>query len=1012
MVLKTDFLHIKARRFPLLILLLLCGDVTAQAVKEFSSQSYTVNEGLLVNKVVDIVEDNSGFIWLSSGAGLQRFNGQNFETIEPQKGLPQNNHTRFFKLKDGTIWLSYNQGISSYNSITNKFQTVLKNADKDLKQLSHGSVYGGYPQMPVIEIGNLVWCRSVFTQGFIGINKSNYAVSDTFNLPKNLIPRDENYKKSPTGTIFFNSNKGFAEVDFKNKKVQHLYRFPDAANIIFNFYPLTNNKLLLLTSKGMFMADVATGVTEFLSHYPPSLDPKKVSNISLNHLYQNLFVAGIGNELYVLDAESGKFLYRMVNQQGKPFVSPWGYINSCMMDDFNHLWVVSQVEGLKKINFTQLQIKYYGVADMQKNVTRCIYADKAANLVITGTLFNGISVFDTAGHLIKQFSLKLPPHRPFAQVNSILKIAPFKYLIFVPSEYSVYLLDAVKWNLTPVSKTPEIAYYSTIQPIADNVALLLHTSGLMKVNHRNQKTVFEPLLSNRSFLCAWLDTKQQLWAGATGKYSILKGKNFEEETVVHLKENLITRCFLQDKAGFMWMGTEAGLYKLNANTGAVLRIYKKTDGLADETIYSLLADEANNIWFSTNKGISCLTADDNVVNIYASDGLQGSEFNGNSAAKSEDGELFFGGLNGVNSFDPGILTSIEKKPKIVMSNIKVMEEDWRGDTASWNLTRIKLPYTQNVISFSFIAKGWYNPDVYNYQYKMIGIDKDWVNAGNTGNARYILPPGKYTFEYTASSRFNKDISYKKFIYIVITPPFWQTGLFKAFAVLSLAVLLIALVRIYDKQKFKKQLLKLEIQQTVQQERQRISRDLHDNIGAHTTALIASVEQLHKKAVEKDVQQSAESVSENAKNIIGSLRETVWVLNKNAITITNFADRFILYAQKMLQNYPDVQRHFQEDLIKDITLTPVEALNIFRIMQEALQNALKHGNPKNISVLINSNDVVHVSVKDDGKGFDTASVVRGNGLYNMKYRAKEAGYELKILSDINGTEIILQKKYPS
>jgi signal transduction histidine kinase len=89
---------------------------------------------------------------------------------------------------------------------------------------------------------------------------------------------------------------------------------------------------------------------------------------------------------------------------------------------------------------------------------------------------------------------------------------------------------------------------------------------------------------------------------------------------------------------------------------------------------------------------------------------------------------------------------------------------------------------------------------------------------------------------------------------------------------------------------------------------------------------------------------------------------------------------------------------------------VEALNIFRIMQEALQNALKHASPKNVSVSINSNDAVYVSVKDDGKGFDTASVVRSHGLYNMDFRAQEAGYELKIISGENGTEVILQKRY--
>jgi signal transduction histidine kinase len=319
-----------------------------------------------------------------------------------------------------------------------------------------------------------------------------------------------------------------------------------------------------------------------------------------------------------------------------------------------------------------------------------------------------------------------------------------------------------------------------------------------------------------------------------------------------------------------------------------------------------------------------------------------------------------------------------------------------------------LPYDQNTISFTFIAKGWYNPDVYNYQYRMIGIDKEWVNAGNQGNARYILPPGNYTFEYAAASRFNKNVVNKKVISIVIKPPFWQTNLFKILSFFVLAIILVVIVHAYDKQQYKKQLLRMEIQQSVQQERQRISRDLHDNIGAHTTALIASVEQLYKKSETSEVQQSAQNVTDNAKNIIGSLRETVWVLNKDAITITDFADRYILYAQKMVENYPNVQVSFNEELVNDIVLTPVEALNVFRIMQEALQNTLKHADASSITVTINSNSAVYVSVKDDGKGFDTASAPKGNGLINMKYRAKEAGFELQILSGKNGTEMILQK----
>src|SRR5437879_1870503 len=107
-------------------LLLSCFCLHAQSLKKLSSQVYTINEGLLVNRIVDIQEDMNGFLLISSGAGLQQFDGNNFRTIKPQPGLSATNHPHFFKLKNGTIWLSYYQGISAYNNITNKFKDIYR----------------------------------------------------------------------------------------------------------------------------------------------------------------------------------------------------------------------------------------------------------------------------------------------------------------------------------------------------------------------------------------------------------------------------------------------------------------------------------------------------------------------------------------------------------------------------------------------------------------------------------------------------------------------------------------------------------------------------------------------------------------------------------------------------------------------------------------------------------------------------------------------------------------------
>jgi signal transduction histidine kinase len=197
----------------------------------------------------------------------------------------------------------------------------------------------------------------------------------------------------------------------------------------------------------------------------------------------------------------------------------------------------------------------------------------------------------------------------------------------------------------------------------------------------------------------------------------------------------------------------------------------------------------------------------------------------------------------------------------------------------------------------------------------------------------------------------------------------------------------------------------------EKERKRISRDLHDNIGAYATVLMANTEQLKQQAAGQIISESAEKVSTNAQNIMGSLQQTIWVLNNDIITVTDFIDRFKYYSKKMLQPFSDIQIRFKEQIETNLELSPSEALHIFRIMQEALQNTIKHANPKNILVTADSNKTIIISIKDDGRGFDSSEITYGNGLQNMQQRAKEAGYQFNITSTSSGTEIKVEKNHP-
>ncbi|MGN6250095.1 MAG: ligand-binding sensor domain-containing protein [Ginsengibacter sp.] len=989
----------------LFVIAILCAhfSLQAQPLKQFSSRGFTVNEGLLANRVVDIAEDNAGFVWLSYGAGLQRYNGNEFEVVRPREGLPETNHPHFFKLQDGSLWLSYNSGISAYNSFTNKFHIVFRTPESELEKIHQPEPYKVSPVMPVFESGNEVWCWWGGKHKFIAINKLTHKVQDAFNIEGRL-PGTKYFKKGSNGTLLVSFDDGIAEIDFRKKKIQRLCHVPGIKNLVYDYLPLDEDTVLLATNKGIFKADLKSGFTELLSTFPVNVETDNIACITMRTLFNDRIVVAVNNQLYIFNSHTSRFLYRMVNRKNQDFFN-LGYITSCMPDRFHNLWLLS-FSGLRKISFGTFNIKYFGVADMRKNFSRCIFPDKSANLVITGSLLNQLSVFDTSGHLLKQFTIS--PDIPSKEVSCILKAGINKYMIFADGKYSVYLLNTATMQLAPIKRSMASAFYP-LNIMGDTAAILAEPTGVVRAVYSPKKIRFKPLVKTK-FLCALLDNKGRLWIGGAGKYSVLSGKNFTEKSVFYLKENVITKCIFQDSEKNIWLGTEEGLYKINPLDGAVLRIYGIRDGLADENVYSVQEDDDKNIWCSTNKGLSCIYRDGHIVNLYASDGLQGNEFNTNVSAKAKNGELFFGGTNGVNSFYPAEIKVAHDNPLVVMQHINVMDEKWKTDTAAWCIYRIRLPYSKNVISFDFIALGRYEPDVYEYRYKMKGMDHNWVNTGSTGHARYALPPGNYTFEYAAGLT-GESSDTIKYITVIITPLFWQTAWFKIIVVIVAAIMLWAIMYLYNKRRYEKKLQQLKMQQSIQRERQRISRDLHDNVGAYTTALAAGTEELNGKAISEDVKQTAQNISANAKNIIASLQETIWVLNNDTIKLTDFSDRLKMYSKKIMHHNIMVHIRFHESIDNDPELSPGEALNIFRVMQEALHNALRHSRASLISIdIMSGGGSVLICLKDNGNGFDVTRESLGNGLDNMRYRCMEAGYDLNIHSGLEGTSITLKKNH--
>ena len=209
---------------------------------------------------------------------------------------------------------------------------------------------------------------------------------------------------------------------------------------------------------------------------------------------------------------------------------------------------------------------------------------------------------------------------------------------------------------------------------------------------------------------------------------------------------------------------------------------------------------------------------------------------------------------------------------------------------------------------------------------------------------------------------------------------------------------------FNKRKYKKQLQIIEVERKLQLERTRIGRDLHDNMGAYTSALLAGLNRIESK--EEKEKKLLTDLKIYGASIMGFLRETIWMLNAEKLTITSFADRFKNYALRICKNYSPIEIQFEEEIDNDKTLPPTTMLNLFRILQEALQNACKHSQASKINISILSNEKLIFKVEDNGIGFLEQKLNDNYGLDNMRQRAAEAGFSLTLKSNNKGTTVIV------
>src|SRR5690606_37402579 len=230
-------------------------------------------------------------------------------------------------------------------------------------------------------------------------------------------------------------------------------------------------------------------------------------------------------------------------------------------------------------------------------------------------------------------------------------------------------------------------------------------------------------------------------------YTILESKNSSDKTI-------------------LWIGTNNGLSKFIVsgsseanNLYVIIKNYSSAEGLADNSVNSILEDENGNLWVATNSGISFFdTEKTKFTNFSKADGIIGSSFNTASAFISENGIMFFGNSAGLTYFDPELIKLSEYKPNLVITDFKIFNESilpGENSPLDYNITNTKeinLKHNQNVFSFEFAALDFNSPQSMKYAYKMDGFDENWIESGKRRFITYTnLSPGEYTFKVKSTN---------------------------------------------------------------------------------------------------------------------------------------------------------------------------------------------------------------------------------------------------------------------
>lgn len=455
--------------------------------------------------------------------------------------------------------------------------------------------------------------------------------------------------------------------------------------------------------------------------------------------------------------------------------------------------------------------------------------------------------------------------------------------------------------------------------------------------------------------------------------------------------------FALSKNKTLWIATYGGgLNKYDQATGKIDYITEK-EGLSNNDIYTIYSDNAGYLWMSTNGGlISFNTQTGKVRNYDKADGLLNNEFNRTSSFKLGD-TLYFGGISGINYFNCNTFNESKSVPIADIPRVTVLRQGKEENQFPDNSGKLVLSYKSNTLKFYFSSPYYVNPGKTTFYYRLLPEQTEWINNGTTDELIISqLQPGHYTLEVRTMSSEGIQSSNVKSIFIYITPPWYQTWWFKALLVLAIIAAAYSLYRMRINQLKKEDKI-----------RNQLASDLHDDLGStlNSVKVYSNLAMMEKENLGHLIK-----IKESTQDAIAGVRDLIWVLDDKKDTIQDLLTRVKQFAGPLCEANQVQFIQTIESGLYQFNLGKEEKKNLYMILKESINNSIKYAGCRQIELKIwQEGKKIRLSLHDDGRGFDAEKIKEGNGLRNIRNRAREIGYKSSINSSADkGTTILLVK----